>query len=67
MDILDIHHAYTKDDMTFREAVIRLQKIGHDKQEANRIVTEWAAANDNDRNKGYDITDSDYDEQMGGY
>jgi hypothetical protein len=26
-----------------------------------------AAANDNNRNEGYDITDSDYDEQMGGY
>ena len=26
-----------------------------------------ATANDNGRNNGYDITDSDYDEQMGGY
>jgi aromatic ring-opening dioxygenase LigB subunit len=31
------------------------------------LTADAAATNDNDRNNGYDITDSDYDEQMGGY
>jgi len=31
------------------------------------LTADAATANDNGRNKGYDITDSDYDEQMGGY
>jgi hypothetical protein len=31
------------------------------------ILTAAAATNDNNHNEGYDITDSDYDEQMGGY
>jgi len=31
------------------------------------LTADAATANDNGRNNGYDITDSDYDEQMGGY
>lgn len=42
MDEHDIHHAFTKGDMTFREAVIWLQKLGYDRNEADRIVSEWA-------------------------
>jgi hypothetical protein len=36
------------------------------KDHANALLAQQRA-NDNNRNAGYDITDSDYDEQMGGY
>jgi hypothetical protein len=42
MDEQDIHHAFTKGDMFFRDAVIRLQKLGYDAKEADQIVSEWA-------------------------
>jgi Holliday junction resolvasome RuvABC DNA-binding subunit len=42
MDEKDIHHAFTKGDMSFRDAVTALQKLGYDAQEADQIVSEWA-------------------------
>jgi hypothetical protein len=44
MDEHDIHHAFTKGDMFYADAVIRLQRLGYDRNEADRIVSEWADA-----------------------
>jgi Holliday junction resolvasome RuvABC DNA-binding subunit len=44
MDEKDIHHAFMISDgeMTYRRAVLLLQKLGYDAKEADQIVSEWA-------------------------
>lgn len=49
MDEHDIHHAFTKGDMFYAEAVIRLQKLGYDAKEADQIVSEWADGAEDER------------------
>ena len=48
-DERDIHHAFTKGDMTFAEAIRCLQRLGYDAKEADQIVAEWADAADDER------------------
>jgi hypothetical protein len=42
MDIHDIYRAFAHGDLTFREAVIALKRIGESHEDAECIVTEWA-------------------------
>jgi hypothetical protein len=45
----DIHHAFTKGDMSYRDAVRCLLKLGYDSEDADRIVGEWADGADDER------------------
>ena len=38
----DIYRDFSETILTFRDAIVHLQKIGHDQNEAERIVNEWA-------------------------
>jgi hypothetical protein len=49
MDEHDIHHAFTKGDMTYSGAMLRLRKLGYDAKEADQIVSEWVDAIEADR------------------
>ena len=58
IDEADVMREFLHGPLTFRGAVIALQKMGYDPREAQRVVSEWA-----------DVAEpmaSDYDEQMGG-
>jgi Holliday junction resolvasome RuvABC DNA-binding subunit len=59
IDEADVQREFLHGPLTFRGAVIALQKMGYDPKEADRMVSEWA--DDGER------MDSDYAEQMGGY
>jgi len=59
IDEADVQREFLHGPLNFRDAVIKLQKIGYDPKEAERVVSEWA-------DDGEHMA-SDYDEQMGGY